>query len=106
MNNEMLAWVVPLVMTGLVGAVVWIVKLAVDLMSMRKDNERQAEDIKRLTADVEKHDEWDRAQHKELFDRGLADAKLLERLMALVETVSKNVDEILERERARNGVSH
>jgi primosomal protein N'' len=106
MDKELLAILLPLIAAGLVGAVAWIIKLEVNLITLRKDNEQQNKDINRLSAESEKHDDWDRAQHKELFDRALSDAKVLERLLTMVENIGRNVDEILERERQRNGVTH
>ena len=102
--NDLLAWLIPLVLAGLVGTVIWIVKIAMDYAAMKKDLERSQGDIDRVGKLVAEHAEWDRASHKELFDSRNLDAVTLERLKTLFEGMDRKLDEILEKERSRNGV--
>ena len=101
--NDLLAWLVPLTTMGLMGAVIWTVKIAMDYASLKKDVENVQVDMDRIGKLVADHAEWDRASHKELFDSRNLDAVTLERLKTLFEGMDRKLDEILERERARNG---
>lgn len=107
--NVILGWLIPLIasiITGIVAIVIWIVKLAIDLTSLKKDNEQQAKELERLDAQNKADMEWNRGQHKELFDRNNEDAKTLVELKTLFENMDKKIDEILDRERSRNGINH
>lgn len=101
--SEIAAWLIPLTTTGLVGLVIWIIKIAMDYAAMKKDLERAQVDIDRMGKLIAEHAEWDRNSHKELFDSRNKDAVTLERLTTLFEGMDRKLDEILERERARNG---
>lgn len=102
--NELASWLVPITLTGLVGAVIWIVRLAMVITILQKDNESQSKEIDGLGQRIADHETWDRAQHKELFDSRNKDAVTLERLTTLFEGMDAKIDEILLRERARNGI--
>lgn len=102
--NDLLGWAVPLTLTGLVGAVAWIVRLAMVITVLQKDNEAQSKEIDGLGQRLSDHEAWDRAQHKELFDSRNETTGIMARIVAKLEDIGKNVDEILDRERRRNGV--
>lgn len=101
--NDVASWLVPLTTTGLVGAIIWTVKIAMDYASLKKDLERAQDDIDKIGKIMSDHAEWDRVSHKELFDSRNKDAVTLERLTTLFEGMDRKLDEILERERSRTG---
>ncbi len=102
--NELASWLVPITLTGLVGAVIWIVRLAMVITVLQKDNEAQTKEIDGLGVRLSTHETWDREQHKELFDSRNEMTGIMARIVAKLEDIGKNVDEILDRERRRNGV--
>lgn len=94
---DIASWLVPLLLTGLVGAVAWIVRLAMIITVLQKDNDRQERDLADIKADAKAHVEWDRAQHKELFDSRNDSRETSARILSTLESVERNTTEILSR---------
>lgn len=97
MDQTLLSWLVPLLMTGLVGAVAWIVRLAMIITVLQKDNERQELELAQIKSDAKDHAEWDRAQHKELFDSRNDSREASARIHTTLESIERNTNEILSR---------
>lgn len=95
--TDMLGWIVPLVLTGLIGAVAWIVRLAMIITVLQKDNDRQERDLEQIKSDAKDHVEWDRGQHKELFDSRNDSRETAVRILSTLESVERNTNEILTR---------
>lgn len=97
MNDSILAWLTPMVVTGLVGAVIWIIRLAIQLNSMSKDIETGERDLETVKKDFEFHKAHNAGQHEELYvSRNQTDQTLV-LLKTLFENMDKKLDQLLDR---------
>lgn len=96
-DSSTLGWVIPLFCTGLVGAVVWIVKLAIELNSMSKDIQSLSKDLETAKETIRTHMAHNAGQHEELFlSRNQTDQTLV-LLKTLFENMDKKLDQLLDR---------
>ena len=101
--NDLLSLIIPLTLTGLVGAVAWIIRLEIRLTNLVKDNEAQTATLTRLEKAVEDNRAWNREEHEKLFDsRNLTNEAII-KITTIVSNMDTKIDEILRREIARNG---
>lgn len=101
--NEILSWLVPVVLGGLVGAVAWIVRLAMIITVLQKDNESQAKEITRLDNGFTENKIWNREEHEKLFVSRNDLEKAIIGIQSTLNNMDEKIQEILTRERARNG---
>jgi uncharacterized membrane-anchored protein YhcB (DUF1043 family) len=86
-------WIVALIIgsiAGLSALVIWIVKLSIELTSMKKD-------IQRLEDEYTEQKAWNQKQHEELYESRNETGKILERMTANFENMDKKLDQLLSR---------
>lgn len=101
--NEILSWVVPLTSTITLGSVAWLIKLAIDYTSVKKDLEVALRDIDRLEKGFEENKGWNRNEHEKLYNSRNDLEKIIIRFEGILKTMDEKIQEILERERAKKG---
>lgn len=97
MVESILSWLVPLIVAGLVGAVGWIVRLAIQLNSIVKDIESGKKDTDLLRKDYEFHKAHNAGQHEELYTSRNQTDQTLVLLKTLFENMDKKLDQLLDR---------
>ncbi len=101
--NDILSWLVPLLCLILAGSVAWLIKLAVDMNSLKKDNEYQDKVIEGLQKSMDEHKAQNQMQHEELYtSRNQVDVSL-GKLETLVVGLDKKLDQLLDRRKEERG---
>jgi len=77
------------------GAVAWIVKLEVNLVTLKNENARQDEKIGELKMSLSEHKTHNQMQHEEFYQSKNETATALVRLATLFENMDKKLDTLL-----------